>query len=218
MAQALESQVRILISGSTSGVTTEVPQDYIHDFLTAGAEYVIKMVPKELLVPFSSETSIPDGGLALSGLRLSGLISVRVGDNICSEVPVSRKGKLTDSESLFYVRAGTKNPVFYKFNGKVYVAPLASGAAFAQHVNIADVTSVITSLMGELDDAIVYYAASLASKTLYSYRVEVDEDMELAGLHKNSAQEFLQAATLSVQSYLSGKGLSTQPNASQQGG
>ena len=209
--QTLESQVRQLISGSAYGVTTEVPQNYIRDFLTRGVEYVIKFLPKELLLPFAAETSIPDAGLALKGLRLSGLINVRVGDNMCREVPADRKGKLIDSESLFYVRANTKNPVFYVFNGKVYVAPLASGAAYASHVNVDDVSSDVTTLLGELDDAIVNYAASMASKSLYSYRVEVDEDMELAGLHKVNAQELMQAATIAAQTYLSGKGISGQP-------
>ena len=53
----------------------------------------------------------------------------------------------------------------------------------------------------------------MASKSLYNYRVEVDEDMELAGLHKVNAQEFMQASTLSIQTYLSGKGISGQPQA-----
>ena len=67
--QTLESQVRQLVSGSSTGVTTEVPQNYIRDFLTRGAEFIIKYVPKELLLPFATETSIPDAGLALKGLR-----------------------------------------------------------------------------------------------------------------------------------------------------
>ena len=55
----------------------------------------------------------------------------------------------------------------------------------------------------------------LASKTLYNFHVQVNEDMELAQLHKTNAQEFLQTSTVLIQSYMSGKGLNLQP---QQGG
>ena len=211
--QTLESQVRQLVSGSSTGVTTEVPQNYVRDFLTRGAEFVVKLIPKELLMPFVSETIIPDGGLALSGLRLSGLISVRVGDNMCRRVSLDRKGQIYDPTSLFYVPAGTKNPVFLEFNGKVYVAPLASGEAYASHVNVDDVSTDVTTLLGELDDSIVFYAAAMTSKSLYNYHAQQSEDSELAALHKSNAQEFLGSATVTAQSYLSGKGLAMQGKA-----
>ena len=43
----------------------------------------------------------------------------------------------------------------------------------------------------------------------------MNEDVELAALHKNNSAEFLQGANLMIQSYMSGRGLNLQP---QQGG
>ena len=206
----LEQQTRLLVSGKTTGITTEVPQDAMRDFLTRGAEFVIKSLPVKLLMPFATEVEVPSDGYSLSGLRLSGPISVRRGNHICDRVPSDRKGKLTDPTSLHYVQPNTKNPVYYEHNGKLHVVP--NGNAYVSYVSLTDVASDITDLFGELDDAIVSYAAMLASKTLYNFHVQVNEDMELAQLHKTNAQEFLQTSTVLIQSYMSGKGFNLQPH------
>tara|TARA_R100000664_G_scaffold9166_1_gene15255 strand:+ start:1218 stop:1865 length:648 start_codon:yes stop_codon:yes gene_type:complete len=209
----LEQQTRLLVSGKINGVTSEITQDAMRDFLTRGAEYVIKRIPNKLLTPFATEVEVPSDGYALSSLRLSGILSVRRGNHVCRRVSSDMKGKFIDPTSLHYVPSNTKNPVYYEYNGKIFVLP--NGDAYVSYVNLSDISSDITDLLGELDDAVVSYAASSASKILYNYHSEQNEDVELANLHKTNSAEFLQAANLMIDSYLSGKGFNLQP---QQGG
>ena len=204
----LEQQTRLLVSGKINGITTEVSQDAMRDFLTRGAEHVIRTLPVKLLTAFATEVEVPSDGYALSSLRLSGVISVRRGNHICDRVPSDRKGKLTDPSSLFYIPPNTKNPVWYKHNGKIHVVP--NGNAYVSYISLTDIASDVTDLFGELDDAVISYAASLASKVLYNYHVEVNEDVEMAQLHKANAGEFLQGANLAMQTYMSGQGFNLQ--------
>ena len=65
--------------------------------------------------------------------------------------------------------------------------------------------------MGDFDNAVIKYAASLDAQALAAYHLETEEDLELANGASSMADRLFQAALAELTGHLSAKGFAMQP-------
>ena len=118
---------------------------------------------------------------------------------------------MRDPNSLFYIPQNTKYPKYYIHNNKLFVLPV--GNAYVLHIpnRVYDESTYTTTIMGDFDNAVIKYAASLDAQALAAYHLETEEDLELANGASAMADRLFQAALAELTGHLSAKGFAMQP-------
>ena len=159
----IESITQLTFSGSTTPT-----ENQLNDFIIDGANDIIrKSIANggEILDAFSTTTSVTNG----SGVQTNGniILSVTRGDgaiqNPANLVPTSLKGRVTDTDSLYF--ASKFNPVYYVENGKVFIEPAPTGTTdengnvtFVDTVSSASLTGFPSSHL----NLVYLYAGAMA--------------------------------------------------------
>ena len=204
MNENLDVRVRSL-TGST---TVETTLNRVKDFISLGVKWVIHNVPSKVLEPLASENEVTADGYSITNTTV---IRVRKGNRQCDEVPFSQKANMTDSESLFFVPITTKYPKYYTHKDKVFVVPI--GNAYVLHVpnRTYDASTYTTTILGDFDNAVINYAASLDAAAMAAYHLETEEDIELVQLQQQMSKNYHDAARVELAGHLSAKGFALQP-------
>jgi hypothetical protein len=194
-----------------SYVGTGTNVDILSQFLTAGAQRVIELIPIGEARQIAKKTAIPSGGLDVTN---SHLLEVTGNGYNSIEIPYGKKVQAEDVESIFY--AVSKSPVHYFVDSKIFVLPSTSND-FALAVTYPTVLYSDSSVVGfpvDYDELIVLYSAiQVRIKQIEEARValpadlivpdvtaqfanltsalDVDQDIELAMGYSNDIQTIL---------------------------
>ena len=204
MNENLDLKVRALTGSSTS----ETSDNAVKDSISLGVKWVIHNTPDALLEPLATENEVTADGYALTNTTV---IRVRRGERQCEKVDFDQKAGMRDPNSLFYVPQNTKYPKYYIHNNKLFVLPV--GNSYVLHIpnRIYDGSTYQTTIMGDFDNTVIKYAASLDAQALAAYHLETEEDLELANIASSMADKLFQAALAELTGHLSAKGFALQP-------
>ena len=203
MNENLDVKVRALTGSSTN----ETSLNAVKDSISLAVKWVIHNTPDALLEPLATENEVTTDGYTLTNTTV---IRVRRGERQCEKVSFDQKAGMRDPHSLFYIPQNTKYPKYYIHNNKLFVLPV--GNAYVLHIpnRTYDASTYTTTIMGDFDNAVIKYAASLDAQALAAYHLETEEDLELASGASNMADKLFQAALAELTGHLSAKGFAMQ--------
>jgi len=204
MNENLHLKVRALTGSSTN----ETSNNAVYDSLSLAVKWVIHSTPDALLEPLGTESEVTADGYSLTNTQV---IRVRKGDRQCEKASFQQKAGMKDPNSLFYIPPNTKYPKYYIHNNKLFVLPV--GNSYVLHIpnRTYDASTYTTTIMGDFDNAVILYAASLDAQALAGYHLETEEDLELHSAAMAMSEKFYRAAHSELGSHLSSKGFALQP-------
>lgn len=125
----------------------------LSDFLTAGAKFIVNILPMERLEKFT--TDLADAGLGVSVVAVrilrahkSGYKARRVDSGLAAQV--------VDTNSIHF--ASSTDPAWYILNGLAYVKPSGGTVVAMAYPTVAFGDSTITAFPIDLDEGVVLYA------------------------------------------------------------
>jgi len=129
--------------------------DALDSFLTAGAKFILNLLPVSLLKRVSSINNFTTS-FSLFGRRL---LNVYSGGYEASEVPVGRKTQAADTTSIYAASAIT--PIFYSESGNIMVLPTGSTntAEFIDYPEVNSANSYIPNFPTEFEQGVILYGA-----------------------------------------------------------
>ena len=204
----MNENLRLEVRALTGSSTNETSNNAVYDSISLGVKWVIHNTPDALLEPLATENEVTTDGYALTNTTV---IRVRRGERQCEKVSFDQKAGMRDPNSLFYIPQNTKYPKYYIHNNKLFVLPV--GNAYVLHIpnRVYDESTYTTTIMGDFDNAVIKYAASLDAQALAAYHLETEEDLELANGASSMADRLFQAALAELTGHLSAKGFAMQP-------
>ena len=204
----MNENLRLKVRALTGSSTNETSLNAVKDSLSLAVKWVIHNTPDALLEPLATENEVTADGYALTNTTV---IRVRRGERQCEKVSFDQKAGMRDPNSLFYIPQNTKYPKYYIHNNKLFVLPV--GNAYVLHIpnRVYDESTYTTTIMGDFDNAVIKYAASLDAQALAAYHLETEEDLELANGASSMADRLFQAALAELTGHLSAKGFAMQP-------
>lgn len=166
----LVADVRSL-SQSTTTITTNAE---VAQFLQDGANTVVRIIPGDILSYASTEASV-NTALGYSA-GTAKVIGVRRGNYECKRIPKSMQySQAGDLIVTSMFKGSAIKPVYFYKDGKIFIKPdpSISVTAYVDVVKAPSMTSSTTGTkLGELDTAVVMYAASLDCLAMASYWTE----------------------------------------------
>ena len=204
----MNENLRLKVRALTGSSTNETSNNAVYDSISLGVKWVIHNTPDALLEPLATENEVTTDGYALTNTTV---IRVRRGERQCEKVSFDQKAGMRDPNSLFYIPQNTKYPKYYIHNNKLFVLPV--GNAYVLHIpnRVYDESTYTTTIMGDFDNAVIKYAASLDAQALAAYHLETEEDLELANGASAMSDRLFQAALAELTGHLSAKGFAMQP-------
>lgn len=131
---------------------------WLNDGLMDVIRRIQRMNPS-MLHQCATATAVTSSGLALSGSDI--VVGVNRGSFVAREIPASERYKALLTTSLFYATA--RNPVFYRYNGTLYIAPAPGATSSAADVvippTITHDTTTVTKMPPEMIYLVTVYAA-----------------------------------------------------------
>lgn len=131
-------------------------------WLNDGVMDVIRRIQRmnpTMLHQFATSTAVTSSGLALTGTDI--VVGVNRGSFPAREIPAFDRYKALLSTSLFYATA--RNPVFYRLNGTLYIAPAPGATSSAADVvippTITHDTTTVLKFAPEMVYLVTVYAA-----------------------------------------------------------
>ncbi len=176
----------------------------LSDFLTAGAKFIVNILPAERVEKFTSDLTDAGAGISVTTARIlrahkSGYGARKIDAGLASQA--------VDSGSIHF--SSIIDPVWYILNGVAFVKPFGGTVVGMAYPTVAFGDSTITAFPADLDEGVVLYASihgrlrqmsdltittlgGLASVISVSY-TNVDtaltnQDIELASGHLNKVQ------------------------------
>jgi hypothetical protein len=131
-------------------------------WLTDGAVDVIRRIQRMLpsmLHQCATSTAVTSSGLALTGSDI--VVGANRGSFPCREISADDRYKALLSTSLFYATA--RNPVFYRLNGTLYIAPAPGATSSAANVVTPPTVAYGDSTVAKLPPEMVYLITVYAS-------------------------------------------------------
>ena len=204
----LNENLDVKVRALTGSSTNETSLNAVKDSVSLGVKWVIHNTPDALLEPLATENEVTADGYSLTNTTV---VRVRRGERQCEEVGFDQKAAMRDPNSLFFIPQTTKYPKYYIHNNKLFVLPV--GNAYVLHIpnRIYDASTYTTTILGDFDNAVIKYAASLDAQALAAYHLETEEDIELANGASTMADKMYQAALAELTGHLSAKGFALQP-------
>lgn len=152
----------------THSTTNETSNDQVIEFLNDGTAFVISHIPKELLRPYSSETSFTSSTGIASNNNV--ILGVRRGNYEAMKVDKSEAGWL-ESSSGSYMIPTNEFPKWYERNGTIFLKPnpTTSTAGFMDSIIMPTLTSASASVLGNLEHIVIDQASGYDYKALGSY-------------------------------------------------
>ncbi len=126
----------------------------ISDWLTAGAKFVVNILPIQRLLKYTVNLTDAGSGISIVAYRF---VSANKSGYGAREVSHNLSAQVVNSGSIHY--AGTTDPVFYILNGLVYVKPSGGTVVAVAYPSVLFSDSTITSFPNDLDEIIVIYAS-----------------------------------------------------------
>lgn len=189
--------VRVEALTGTTSETTDMS-----DWLTAGAKWLIDLLPEEKLLRMTTTATDSGSGVSVASMRVFG--AYKSGYRAIQLHP-GEYARYVDSASRFYGTSTT--PVFYILNGALFVKPGGGTAQVITYPTVAYGDSTITGMPTEWEQAVVLYAASqyAQSKSALSYTnwityLETNKDIELGAGELNKLQLQLQESQANLKS------------------
>ena len=205
---ALNENLDVKVRALTGSSVNETSLNAVKDSITLGVKWVIHNTPDALLEPLATENEVTADGYSLTNTTV---IRVRRGERQCEEVGFEQKASMRDPSSLFFIPQTTKYPKYYIHNNKLFVIPV--GNAYVLHIpnRTYDASNYDKTIMGDFDNAVIKYAASLDAQALSAYHLEIEEDLELSAAASAMADKMFGAAMAELTGHLSAKGFALQP-------
>lgn len=124
------------------------------DGLTAGAKYILNLIPEQKLGMYSTEITDDGSGVAISNYR-----PLRAHKSGYPAIPSSAeyKKRFLDTESIYY--APNKYPFWYIEGGKAYVVPDGGTVVAVAYPTVTYSDSSITNFPAALEHGVVLYCA-----------------------------------------------------------
>ena len=102
-------------------VGTQSDSAAVGDWLTTGAQYLVKIAPTELLKQYTKPIAFTSStGIDCTGIKI---IDVSIGGRQSNEILYSQKAQAVDSASVYL--ATSLKPVHYIYNQKIYGLPVS---------------------------------------------------------------------------------------------
>ena len=125
----------------------------LSDFLTAGAKFIVNILPPNRLIKFTTNLTDSGSGVSVTTSRVLGANKSGYG---AREIPQSLIAQIANTSSIHY--AGTTDPVFYILNGLAFVKPSGGTVVAMAYPTVAYSDSTITAFPIDLDEGVVLYA------------------------------------------------------------
>lgn len=157
----------------------------VSDWLSAGAKYLIDLLPEDKADRMTSEVTDAGSGISVTGHRVFSAYKSGYRAPIKDEEEYAR---YVDANSRFYATSIT--PVAYILNGLLFVKPGGGTGKVIAYPTVVHGDTTITGFPTEWEQAVVLYAgiqgalAKLQSATLvytnWATYAETNKDIELA--------------------------------------
>lgn len=191
------------------GVTGETTD--ISDWATAGAKWLIDLIPEEKALRYTTTATDSGSGVSVASSRV--FSAYKAGYRAIPLHP-EEYARYVDSASRFYGTATT--PVYYILNGSLFVKPGGGTARVIAYPTVAYTDSTITGFPTEWEQAVILYAAQqyAQSKSALNYTnwvtyLETNKDIELGAgelqkleLQLKESQANLESINKQLQSHL----------------
>ena len=125
----------------------------LSDFLTAGAKFIVNILPLERVEKFTTDLTDAGSGISVTTSRVLRAHKSSYGARVISS---GLAAQAVDSNSIHY--ASTTDPVFYISNGLGYVKPSGGTVVAMAYPTVAFGDSTITAFPIDLDEGVVLYA------------------------------------------------------------
>lgn len=152
----------------TQSTTNETSIAQVIEFVSDGVGYVISHVPKELLSPYSTETSFTTSSGVAHGNNT--VLGVRRGSYESIEVDKSEAGWL-ESGSGSYMIPTAQFPKHYERGGVIFLKPnpTTGTAGYLNYITAPTITSGTSNALGNLEHIVVNRASGYDFKAMGSY-------------------------------------------------
>lgn len=192
------------------GVTGETTD--MSDFLTAGAKWLIDLMPDDKALRTTTTATDSGSGVSVAGSRVFG--AYKVGYKADFKEP-EEYARYVDSASRFYGTSTT--PIAYILNGTLFIKPGGGTARVIVYPTVAYTDSTIAGFPTEWEQAVVLFAAQQYAQSKFSNAslvytnwvtyAETNKDIELGAeerakltLQLNEAQLNMQTAKILLDS------------------
>jgi len=125
----------------------------LSDFLTAGAKFIVNILPPERVEKFTTDLTDSGTGISVTTARIlrahkSGYGARRIDAGLASQA--------VDSGSIHF--SSITDPVWYILNGSAFVKPSGGTVVGMAYPTVAYGDSTITAFPADLDEGVVLYA------------------------------------------------------------
>jgi len=125
----------------------------LSDFLTAGAKFIVNILPPERLEKFT--TDLADAGSGVS-VTTSRVLRAHKSSYRARRIDAGLAAQAINSSSIYY--AGSTDPVWYIANGLAFVKPTSGTVVAMAYPTVAFGDSTIAAFPVDLDEGVVLYA------------------------------------------------------------
>jgi len=123
------------------------------DFLTAGAKFIVNILPPERVEKFT--TTLADAGSGVS-VTTSRILRAHKSNYGARRISADLAAQAVDSGSIHY--ASSTDPVWYIINGLAWVKPTSGSVVAMAYPAVAFGDSTISAFPVDLDEGVVLYA------------------------------------------------------------
>ena len=125
----------------------------LSDFLTAGAKFIVNILPPERIEKFT--TNLADAGSGIS-VTTSRVLRAHKSSYGARRIDAGLAAQVLDSGSIHY--ATSTDPVWYISNGLAFVKPTSGTVVAMAYPSVAFGDSTIAAFPVDLDEGVVLYA------------------------------------------------------------
>lgn len=125
----------------------------LSDFLTAGAKFIVNILPMERLEKFTTDLADAGSGVSVVAVRI---LRAHKSNYSARRVDAGLAAQVVDSNSIHF--ASATDPAWYILNGLAYVKPTSGTVVAMAYPTVAYGDSTITAFPSDLDEGVVLYA------------------------------------------------------------